>query len=97
MFGPKVPPKIPLLLVTVATLSSGGSLRAQGVRPDADPRIAQLVAAVSQSRLQATATTLAGFGTRSTLSDTVSATRGIGAAIATTFVENGAFESNVLS
>jgi Zn-dependent M28 family amino/carboxypeptidase len=76
MFGPK----IPLLLVTLASLSSGMPMSAQGVRPDADPRIAQLVASVSQTRLQATATTLAGFGTRSTLSDTVSTTRGIGAA-----------------
>lgn len=54
--------------------------RAQGPRPDADPRIAALVAAVSQERLQATVTRLAGFGTRNTLSDTVSDTRGIGAA-----------------
>ncbi|MBU6366335.1 MAG: hypothetical protein KJT01_09020, partial [Gemmatimonadetes bacterium] len=56
------------------------AIRAQGPRPDADPRIAALVAAVSQERLQATVTRLAGFGTRNTLSDTVSDTRGIGAA-----------------
>ncbi len=75
---------LPVLLsvVTTATLPFPVVLGAQGttIRPDADPRIAQLVASVSQARLQATATTLAGFGTRSTLSDTVSTTRGIGAA-----------------
>ena len=75
---------LPVLLsvATTATLPFPFALGAQGttIRPDADPRIAQLVASVSQARLQATATTLAGFGTRSTLSDTVSTTRGIGAA-----------------
>ncbi len=75
---------LPVLLsvATTATLPFPVALGAQGttIRPDADPRIAQLVASVSQARLQATATTLAGFGTRSTLSDTVSTTRGIGAA-----------------
>ncbi|HYW32801.1 MAG TPA: M28 family metallopeptidase [Gemmatimonas sp.] len=54
--------------------------RADAIRVDADPRVSAVVAAVSQERLQATVTRLAGFGTRSTLSDTVSTTRGIGAA-----------------
>ncbi len=74
---------LPVLLsvATTAPFPCTAALGAQGtLRPDADPRIAQLVASVSQARLQATATTLAGFGTRSTLSDTVSTTRGIGAA-----------------
>ncbi len=61
-----------------AALPAG--LRAQTVRPDADPRIEKLVASVTQQRLQATVLKLASFGTRSTLSDTLSATRGIGAA-----------------
>ncbi len=39
-----------------------------------------LVAAVSADRLRADVTRLVGFGTRHTLSDTVSAARGIGAA-----------------
>ena len=76
MFGPKTL----LMLLAVASLSTQMPVHAQALRPDADPRIEKLVASVSQSRLQATATTLAGFGTRSTLSDTVSTTRGIGAA-----------------
>ena len=48
--------------------------------PDADPRVAQLVAAVSQDRLRSLATTLVSFGTRETMSTTTSPTRGIGAA-----------------
>lgn len=76
MFGSKTL----LTLLAAASLSTQMPLHAQALRPDADPRIEKLVASVSQPRLQATATTLAGFGTRATLSDTVSTTRGIGAA-----------------
>ena len=46
----------------------------------ADPRIQQLVASISEARLRALVTTLAGFGTRDTLSATSSPDRGIGAA-----------------
>ena len=54
---------------------------AQGApRPDADPRIEKLVAAVSEQRLRELLTRLVGFGTRNTLSDQTSPTRGIGAA-----------------
>ena len=54
---------------------------AQGApRPDADPRIEKLVAAVSEERLRELATRLVSFGTRNTLSDQTSSTRGIGAA-----------------
>jgi hypothetical protein len=45
-----------------------------------DPRVAALLESISAERLERTVATLAGFGTRNTLSDTVSATRGIGAA-----------------
>jgi len=45
-----------------------------------DPRMAAIVDAVSADSLRADVTRLVGFGTRHTLSDTVSATRGIGAA-----------------
>ncbi|UCD39272.1 MAG: M28 family peptidase [Fidelibacterota bacterium] len=48
--------------------------------PSRDPRIDVIVAAVSPTRLEADIRTLAGFGTRHTLSDTLSNTRGIGAA-----------------
>jgi hypothetical protein len=49
-------------------------------RPDIDPRIAKLVASVSESRIQELINRLASFETRHTLSDTTSTTRGIGAA-----------------
>jgi hypothetical protein len=50
MFGPKMS----LMLLAAASLSTSVGLPAQVVRPDADPRLAQLVASVSQARLQAT-------------------------------------------
>ena len=72
--------RIPFALAVSALPLAAPSMVAAQTRLDADPRISQLVASVSQERLQAIVTTLAGFGTRSTLSDTASATRGIGAA-----------------
>jgi hypothetical protein len=45
-----------------------------------DVRLQQLVSAVSEARLSEVVHTLAGFGTRNTLSGTASPTRGIGAA-----------------
>ncbi len=52
-----------------------------------DPRIHDLVAAVSAERIKADITTLVNFGTRHTLSDTLSNTRGIGAARRWIFAE----------
>jgi hypothetical protein len=48
--------------------------------PTLDPRVEALVAEVSEERLRYTVDRLAGFQTRSTLSDTVAEDRGIGAA-----------------
>ncbi|MDC6384793.1 peptidase M28 [Flagellimonas taeanensis] len=45
-----------------------------------DPRIYDIINSVSAERIEKDVTTLANFGTRHTLSDTVSQTRGIGAA-----------------
>lgn len=45
-----------------------------------DPRLQDIARAVTPAAMEATIRRLAGFGTRHTLSDTVSATRGIGAA-----------------
>lgn len=45
-----------------------------------DPRIEAIVGSISEARLRETLTTLVGFGTRNTLSDTTSSMRGIGAA-----------------
>jgi len=49
-------------------------------RPDADPRIEKIVAAVSEERLKSLLEKLVSFGTRNTLSDQTSPTYGIGAA-----------------
>jgi len=48
--------------------------------PTADERIQRLVSSISEERLQSIVSKLASFGTRETLSDTSSSTRGIGAA-----------------
>ncbi|MEZ5420421.1 MAG: M20/M25/M40 family metallo-hydrolase [Vicinamibacterales bacterium] len=66
---------LPLLLLAAASAAAQAV-----VAPDADPRVSAVVAAVSQERLQRLLTTLAGFGTRESMSTTASATRGIGAA-----------------
>lgn len=50
------------------------------VPPQTDPRIHDIVAAASPERVEADIRMLAGFGTRNTFSDTLSSTRGIGAA-----------------
>jgi hypothetical protein len=60
---------IPLLLIISCTLSA-----------QTDARIYDIITKISSERIKADITTLAGFGTRHTLSDTVSNTRGIGAA-----------------
>lgn len=71
-----------LVLAAAVIVVSAGAARAQApaIRPDADPRIQALVAAISTERLKALDTTLVGFGTRNTLSNQTSTTRGIGAA-----------------
>ena len=67
--------RAPLLALLAAT-----RLMAQDVPPSFDPRIADIVATVSAERIAADVAVLVSFGTRHTLSDTVSDTRGIGAA-----------------
>jgi hypothetical protein len=67
-----------VLVVLAACTQLAG---AQGPpRPDADPRVEKIVAAVSEQRLRELLTKLVSFGTRNTLSDQTSTTRGIGAA-----------------
>jgi hypothetical protein len=48
--------------------------------PEPDPRVASIVGEISTANIKKTVTRLADFGTRHTLSDTASQTRGIGAA-----------------
>ena len=52
----------------------------QSAPPDHDPRIYDIIDAVSAERIESDIRTLANFGTRHTLSDTTSNIRGIGAA-----------------
>src|SRR5690242_17984405 len=68
-----------LLPLLVASLLSG-VVAADAVPPQEHPVLGDIAQAVDAGRLQATLTTLVGFGTRHTLSDTRSNKRGIGAA-----------------
>jgi hypothetical protein len=72
--------RLPAVLL-VALLVNPGVLNAQSITPpESDPRIQKLTGSISEERLAALVQKLAGFGTRNTLSDTESPTRGIGAA-----------------
>ncbi len=64
---------IVLLFCSITVLS-------QGTIPGLDTRHYDIISAVSPGRLETDITKLVGFGTRNTLSDTISDTRGIGAA-----------------
>ena len=68
-------PAAVLSLVLCAAPSS-----AQEPPPPTDPRLYDIASAASAERIGGDIATLVGFGTRNTLSDTLSATRGIGAA-----------------
>jgi Zn-dependent M28 family amino/carboxypeptidase len=61
--------------------------RAAAAPAGEDPRLRAIAAATQPARMEADVRRLAGFGTRHTLSDTVSATRGIGAARRWLFAE----------
>ncbi len=76
------------LAAALLTLSPAAPLAAQTPLPSQEsPVIHDLVAAASPARIEADIRTLVGFGTRHTLSDTLSATRGIGAARRWIFAE----------
>jgi len=68
------------VIVAAALALVHAAAAAQQATATPDPRIEQLIASVSQVRLERLLRTLVGFGTRNTLSDTSSPTRGIGAA-----------------
>ena len=69
------------LKFTLVFLSCFGALFAQNNVPsETDLRIYDIIDAVSADRIEQDVRTLAGFGTRNTFSDTLSDTRGIGAA-----------------
>jgi len=68
------------VVMTAALALFPAAAAAQQVAATPDPRIERLIASVSQARLERLLRSLVGFGTRNTLSDTSSPTRGIGAA-----------------
>jgi len=73
--------RIALAAAAVSVIVMTPAVRAQSAEPaDVDARVSKLVASISESRLEQLVRTLAGFGTRNTLSDTASPSRGIGAA-----------------
>jgi hypothetical protein len=69
-----------LMAAAAALTLSASSVSAQDAPPDVDLRIYDIIGAASAERIEADIRRLAGFGTRNTLSDTLSDTRGIGAA-----------------
>lgn len=67
--------------ILLAALASAGSrLDAQAQADRTEAQLAPIIESVSSVRLESTVRALVGFGTRHTLSDTLSPTRGIGAA-----------------
>lgn len=70
----------PIYHLLLIVLSPGFVLAQEQAPPSVDLRLYDIIDSVSADRIQSDITTLAGFGTRNTLSDTVSNTRGIGAA-----------------
>ena len=70
---------LPLAVLAAAALLPA-SAAAQNTPPTEDARIYDIIDAASPDRIEADIRRLAGFGTRNTLSDTLSTTRGIGAA-----------------
>jgi hypothetical protein len=68
------------LLALAAVATAGQTARAQEAQADLDPRVARLVASISEERLGAILKKLESFETRNTLSSTDNPTRGVGAA-----------------
>ena len=68
------------LSIVLIGVPSGAAAQVGTDAPATDGRIYDMIAAASPERVEADIRTLVGFGTRNTMSDTLSATRGIGAA-----------------
>lgn len=77
---PNMKKKLLILSLLSLSLICSENLVAQQAPPAIDTRIYDIIQATSADRIEADIRTLAGFGTRNTFSDTVSNTRGIGAA-----------------
>ena len=72
--------KLLLLSLSLGMFCISVKLKAQGAPPQVEERMYQIINSVSAERIEADIKTLVAFGTRNTFSDTVSETRGIGAA-----------------
>lgn len=68
------------LLIPAALLLSVSSVHAAAPKPALDPEVKKILGEISPKRIEAYVRKLSDFGTRHTMSDTVSETRGIGAA-----------------
>lgn len=77
-FNYKTPMKLTMLLLALTIVNF--SFAQESTPPQIDQRIYQIIENTSADRIEADIRTLANFGTRNTFSDTVSNTRGIGAA-----------------
>jgi peptidase M28-like protein len=77
-FSYKTPIKLTMLLLVMSIVNF--SIAQDAAPPQIDQRIYQIIDNTSADRIEADIRTLANFGTRNTFSDTVSNTRGIGAA-----------------
>ena len=69
-----------LLIIFTFSFSAQGQIPSLTAPPEVDLRMYRVIDSVSAERIEQDIRTLAGFGTRNTLSDTVSDTWGIGAA-----------------
>lgn len=67
-------------MIGIAILYACSHTYAQNIPPQSDDRIYQIIENISADRIETDIRKLVSFGTRNTLSDTVSDTRGIGAA-----------------
>lgn len=72
--------RTPLALVAALALAAPMSAQSMQAPPQSDARIYEIIEAASAERVEADIRRLADFGTRNTYSDTLSTTRGIGAA-----------------
>ncbi len=74
--------RILVIAVAMFAMNVGARAQAPAVPPagSVDPRIVKLIDSISEERMQQLLTKLVGFGTRNTLSDATSTTRGVGAA-----------------
>lgn len=84
---PRAHPLVPIVALAAGLVPCVAAAQAVAVPPFEDERLREIAEAPSATRIEADIRTLAGFGTRHTLSDTVSSSRGIGAARRWIFAE----------